>query len=155
MVSSVPRPQLLTELHAPTGRSYPPPPFNRLVRGFLALLAFCYSFWAAAVSGAAVAANPRGRATARREGARAHSYASRGATAVPLTGRSGRTMAIRGAHEGASAPWGLGPTRRARRKNSLILGAGHPTPRGPVGAEVGLRWPSRGPGWLITPRWCA
>jgi hypothetical protein len=34
------------------------PPFNRLVRGFLALLAFCYSFWAAAVSGAAVAASP-------------------------------------------------------------------------------------------------
>jgi hypothetical protein len=88
-------------------RAFTNPPFNRLVRGFLALLAFCYSFWAAAVSGAAVAANPRGRATARREGARAHSYASRGATAVPWTGRSGHTIAIRGAHEGASAPWGL------------------------------------------------
>jgi hypothetical protein len=66
----------------------------------LALLAFCYSFWAAAVSGAAVAANPRRRATARRENARAHSYASRGATAVPWAGRSGHTMAIRGAHGG-------------------------------------------------------
>jgi hypothetical protein len=80
----------------PAGRK---PPFNRLVRGFLALLAFCYSFWAAAVSGAAVAANPRHRAKARREGARAHSYTSRGATAVPWAGRSGHTMAIRGAHE--------------------------------------------------------
>ena len=64
-------------------RAFTNPPFNRLVRGFLALLAFCYSFWAAAVSGAAVAADPRRRATARREGARAHSYASRGAAAVP------------------------------------------------------------------------
>ena len=136
-------------------RSVLNPPFNRLVRGFLALLAFCYSFWAAAVSGAAVAANPRRRATARREGARAHSYASRGAAAVPWAGRSGHTMAIRGAHGGASAPWGLGSTRRARRKNSPIPGAGHPTPRGPVGAEVGLRWPSRGPGRLITSRWWA
>ena len=100
VVSSIPRPQLLTELRAPTGGTNPP--FNRLVRGFLALLAFCYSFWAAAVSGAAVAANPRRRATARREGARAHSYASRGAAAVPWAGRSGHTMAIRGAHGGAS-----------------------------------------------------
>ena len=119
----------------------------------MALLAFCYSFWAAAVSGAAVAANPRRRATARREGARAHSYASRGAAAVPWAGRSGHTVAILGAHGGASKPWGLGPTRRARRKNSPIPSAGHPTPRGPVGAEVGLRWPSRGPGRLITSRW--
>jgi hypothetical protein len=88
------------------------PPFNRLVRGFLALLAFCYSFWAAAVSGAAVAANPRRRAKARREGARAHSYASRGSAAEPWAGRSDHTMAIRGAHEGVSAPWGLGSTKR-------------------------------------------
>ena len=78
MVSSIPRPQLLTELRADR------PDENRLVRGFLALLAFCFSFWAAAVSGAAVAANPRRRATARREGARAHSYASRGAAASDL-----------------------------------------------------------------------
>ena len=106
------------------------PPGTRLVRGFLALLAFCYSFWAAAVSGAAVAANPGRRATARREGARAHSYASRGAATVPWAGRSGHTVAIRGAHEGAFAPWGLGSTRRARRKNSPIPGAGHPAPRG-------------------------
>ena len=153
MVSSVPRPQLLTELRAPTGGTKPP--FNRLVRGFLALLAFCYSFWVAAVSGAAVAASPRRRATARREGARAHSYASRGAAAVPWAGRSGHAVAILGAHGGASAPWGLGATKRARRKNSPILGAGHPTPRGPVGAEVGLRWPSQGPGRLITSRWWA
>ena len=131
------------------------PPGNRLVRGFSALLAFSYSFWAAAVSGAAVAANPRRRATARREGARAHSYTSRGATAVPWAGRSGHTMAIRGAHEGAFAPWGLGSTRRARRQNSPIPGAGHPAPRGPVGAEAEMRWPSRGPGRLITPMWWA
>jgi hypothetical protein len=65
----------------------------------VALLAFCYSFWAAAVSGAAVAANPRRRAKARREGARAHSYASRVAADVPWAGCSGHTMAIRGAHE--------------------------------------------------------
>ena len=115
----------------------------------------CYSFWAAAVSGAAVAASPRRRAKARREGARAHSYASRGAAAVPWAGRSGHTVAILGAHGGASKPWGLGPTRRARRKNSPIPSAGHPTPRGPVGAEVGLRWPSRGPGRLVTSRWWA
>ena len=121
-------------------RSVGNPPFNRLVRGVLALLAFCYSFWAAAVSGVVVAANPHRRATARREGARAHSYASRGAATVPWAGRSGHTMAIRGAHGGASAPWGLGSTRRARRKNSSILGAGHLTPRCPVGAKVGLRW---------------
>ena len=134
-------------------RSVLNPHFNRLVRGFLALLAFCYSFWAAAVSGAAVAANQRRRATARREGARAHSYASRGAAAVPWAGSSGHAVAILGAHGGACAPWGLGSTRRARRKNSPIPGAGHPTPRGPVGAEVGLRWPSRGRGRLITCRW--
>jgi hypothetical protein len=121
------------------------PPFTRLVRGFLALLAFCYSFWAAAVSGAAVTVDPRRRATARREGARARSYASRGAATVPWAGRSGHTTAIRGAHGEASAPWGLGSTRRAWRKNIPIPGAGHPTPRGPVGAEVGLRRPSRGP----------
>jgi hypothetical protein len=136
-------------------RSVLNPPFNRLVRGFLALLAFCYSFWAAAVSGAAVAANQRRRATARREGARAHSYASRGAAAVPWAGSSGHAVAILGAHGGACAPWGLGSTRRARRKNSPIPGAGLPTPRGPVGAEVGLRWPPRGPGRLITSRWWA
>ena len=136
-------------------RSVVTPPFDRLVRGFLALLAFCYSFWAAAVSGAAVAANPRRRATARREGARAHSYVSRGAAAVPWAGRSGHTVAILGAHGGASALGGLGSTRRARRKNSPILGARHPTPRGLVGAEVGLRWPPQGPGRLITSRWWA
>jgi hypothetical protein len=108
VVSSIPRPQLLTELRAPAGRWKPP--FTQLVRGVLALLAFCDAFWAAAVSGAAVAANPRHRATARREGARAHSYASRGATSVPWASRSGHTMASRGAHGGASAPWGLEAT---------------------------------------------
>jgi hypothetical protein len=154
VVPSIPRLQLLTELRVPTGGTKPPPG-NRLVRGLLALLAFCHSFWAAAVSGVAVAANPRRRATARREGARAHSYASRGAAAVPWAGRSGHTMAIWGAHEGASAPWGLGSTKRARRKNSPIPGARHPAPRGPVGAKGGLRWPSRGSGRLITSRWWA
>jgi hypothetical protein len=84
------------------------PPGNRLVPGILALLAFCYCFWAVAVSRAAVAANLRHRATARREGARAHSYASRGAAAVPWAGRSGHTVAICGPQGGGFASWGLG-----------------------------------------------
>jgi hypothetical protein len=107
----------------PGGRN---PPVNRLVRGFVALLAVCDSFWAAAVSGAAVAANPRRQATARRQGARAHSYASRGAATVQWAGRSGHTMAIRGPHGGASAPGGLGSTRRARRKIARFLAQGAP-----------------------------
>ena len=126
-------------------RSVGNPPFNRLVRGVLALLAFCYSFWAAAVSRAAVAANPRRRATARREGARAHSYASRGAAAVPWAGRSGHTMAILGAHGGASAPWGLGATARARRKNSLRVRTGTLAPcRRPAARARGDRGPGYG-----------
>jgi hypothetical protein len=154
VVSSIPTAAIIARAtRADRPRTDGNPPFNRLVRGILALSAFCYCFWAAAVSGAAVAANPRRRATVRREGARAHPHASRGATAGPWAGRSGHTMAIRGAHGGASAPWGLGATKRARRKKSPSPGAGHPTPRGPVGAEVGLRWPSRGLGRLITCRW--
>ena len=82
------------------------PPGNRLVRGFLALLAFSYSFWAVVVSGAAVAANLRRRATAWRQGARAHSYTSRGAAAVPWAGRSGHTVAIRVLTRGSSRPGG-------------------------------------------------
>jgi hypothetical protein len=134
-------PAAIIDRAARADRSVLNPPFNRLVRGFLALLAFCHSFWAVVVSGAAAAANPRRRAMARREGARAHSYASRGAAAVPWAGRSGHMVAIWGAHGGALAPRVLGSTRRARRENSPILGAGHPTPRGPIGTKVGLRWP--------------
>jgi hypothetical protein len=140
VVSSIPRPQLVGDGNLP---------FNRLVRGFSALLAFCYAFWAAAVSGAAAAANLGRRATPRREGARAHSYASHGAATVPWAGRIGHTIAIRGAHGGAFAPWGLEPSWSTRIRETARTDA----PEKRLGAlRPGLRR-QRGANWVPSSRW--
>ena len=63
---------------------------DRVIRGFPILLG------AAGAKAAAVAANPRRRAAARREAAPTHLYTARGAAAVPWAGRVGRVVAIRG-----------------------------------------------------------
>ena len=85
-------------------RSVGKPPFNRLVRGFLALLAFCYSFWAAAVSGAAVINRP-----GPREGQRSPTSAPTGprAAGCPAPGIGlflRRALLVDPSPEGAEAP---------------------------------------------------
>ena len=105
------------------------PPGNRLVRGFLALLAFSYSFWAAAVSYNLGPRSPRTRAAERRRGARVP-VRTRTRPVVPPPYRGPAVVAIRWPFgvltRGSSRPGGSGRPGGLGAKIARFLAQGTP-----------------------------